>query len=187
MNVYNLSDVDLNEIKDDTFALDTNVLYWVFYGNATYSRAYQKKYQEIISNLINSNHRLMTTTININELFNLVEKNNLILYNKQNGTDIKIKAYRRMKDEREKTQKELLLILQQISACMEIKEENFSMDILSEFANLYKEHKYDCFDFALVKSCCNCDINKIITDDKDFVSSQEKIKIYTLNYSALAS
>ena len=76
------------------------------------------------------------------------------------------------------------LLYNQISECIEIKEYNIDRDVLNEYKEDYDKHKYDVFDFALLKFCKENDINYILTDDYDFASYEDYIrnmKIITAN------
>ncbi len=183
--ICNLSNVNFSQISKTSFALDTNILYWVFYGNATYSSSYQKAYQKIIGDLLETEHEIITTTVNLNELFQLVERNALALYNDINNTSYNLKYYRQLSNERIKIEKELQLLYLQISCCIEIRNNCFDVNVLENFIKQFTNHKYDCFDFVLVEYCKKNKIKNLISDDKDFIGYDNDMNIYTCNKYAL--
>ena len=170
-------------------AVDTNVLLWTFYGNATYSQAYQKNiYPTFLESLIEDKKcKIYTTIYNICELFNVVEKNEYDLYlqrNCLNAESFSKKQYRKNVTEREKIKKILELLYNQISNCMNIVEYNITENNIDEYKENYEKHSYDVFDFALLKYCKEKDIIYVLTDDSDFASYEEyekNIKIMTAN------
>jgi len=178
------------KLNTKKLAVDTNVLLWTFYENTTYIQAYQKEYYPVfLANAIeNGRCKIYTTIYNICELFNVIEKNEYELYKESNSAtlpkDFNKKQYRAIKEEREKLKGMFDLLYKQISKCIEIEEYNINRDVLSEYKEDYDKHKYDIFDFALLKFCKENDINYILTDDSDFASYEDYIrnmKIITAN------
>ena len=170
-------------------AVDTNVLLWTFYGNTTYVQAYQKSiYPTFLENVIERRGcKIYTTIYNICELFNVIEKNEYELYMKNhsiNPEDLNKKQYRAIIEERERLQKIFKLLYNQISQCMEIVEYQINQDTLKEYNDNYEQHRYDIFDFALLKFCKENNIEYVLTDDSDFASYEDYIsnmKIMTAN------
>lgn len=170
-------------------AVDTNILLWTFYGNTTYVQAYQKSiYPSFLSDVIEKKGcKVYTTIYNICELFNVIEKNEYELYMKNNSLipdNFNKKQYRAITEEREKLKRIFELLYSQISKCMEIIEYQINEDIIKQYNENYKEHRYDIFDFALLKFCKENHIGYVITDDSDFGSYKEYIndmKIITAN------
>lgn len=178
------------KLNTKKLAVDTNVLLWTFYENTTYIQAYQKEYYPVfLANAIeNGRCKIYTTIYNICELFNVIEKNEYELYKENNSDtlpkDFNKKQYRAIKEEREKLKGMFDLLYKQISKCIEIEEYNIDRDVLNEYKEDYDKHKYDVFDFALLKFCKENDINYILTDDSDFASYEDYIrnmKIITAN------
>lgn len=170
-------------------AVDTNILLWTFYGNTTYVQAYQKNvYPTFLENAIERRGcKIYTTIYNICELFNVIEKNEYELYMKNHSIkpeDLNKKQYRAIIEERERLQKIFNLLYNQISQCMEIVEYQINKDILKEYNDNYEQHRYDIFDFALLKFCKENNIEYVLTDDSDFASYEDYIsnmKIMTAN------
>ena len=172
-----------------SLAVDTNILLWAFYGKTTYSQSYQKDtYPTFLAEAIEKrNCKIYTTIYNICELFNVIEKNEYDLYLKNHSLeqqDFNKKQYRAIIEEREKLQKAFSLLYNQISNCMEIIEYQISEDVLKEYNKDYKEHRYDIFDFTLLRFCKENNIEYVLTDDSDFASYKDYIndmKIITAN------
>ncbi len=169
------------KINIKKLAVDTNILLWTFYENTTYVQSYQKNiYPTFLSNIIEKNKcKVYTTVYNICELFNVIEKNEYELYIRNNCLTLESfnkKQYRAIKEERDRLQRTFDLLYNQISNCMEIIEFQINQSIIEEYIQTYKEHRYDIFDFVLLKFCKECNIKNILTDDVDFGSYQEYIK-----------
>lgn len=170
-------------------AVDTNILLWTFYGNTSYVESYQKNiYPNFLETTIEKRScKIYTTIYNICELFNVIEKNEYELYMKNNSltpNKFNKKQYRAIIEEREKLQKIFNLLYSQISQCIEIIEYQISENTIKEYNENYKEHRYDIFDFALLKFCKENNIEYVLTDDSDFVSYEDYIndmKIMTAN------
>lgn len=162
-------------------AVDTNILLWTFYENTIYIHSYQRDiYPNFLENAIENNKcHIYTTVYNICELFNVIEKNEYELYINNHSLlpeEFNKKQYREIKEEREKLQTIFKLLYTQISNCMEIVEYDINEDIIDEYNEKYHEHRYDIFDFTLLKFCKENNINYILTDDSDFASDKEYIK-----------
>lgn len=191
--IYKINDKNISNLtlfsKTTSVALDTNVLLWNFYGNITYSSEYQKDiYQLLFSKIIDiKGCKIYTTTINIFEVFNVIEKTEYKLYlndNKLDAQSFTLKQYRQISEEREKIKNMCDLILKQISECMEIIETSIHTDDIIEFNEHFTTHKYDIFDFSLLKFTKENNIDYLLTDDKDFSTGSyliDQINIMTAN------
>lgn len=182
-------DKNSNNIRLNKIAIDTNILLWTFYGNSTLVESYQKNiYPNFLSKLIeNKRCTIYTTTYNIIELYNVIEKIEYELYLKNNGlieSQLTRKQYRNIKVEREKIQNELKLIYNQIDSCINIESYIIDKNFLAEYQQKYNSHTLDGFDFSLIKYCIDNKISNILTDDKDFGNYKEilnSISIFTAN------
>ena len=191
MNIVLIIAIENNSIKFNikALAVDTNILLWTFYGNTTYIQSYQKIiYPNFLSDMIeNKGCKIYTTIYNICELFNVIEKNEYELYMKNNDLEpenFNKKQYRTIIEEREKLQKTFDLLYTQISQCIEVIEYQINEHIIKQYNENYKEHRYDIFDFTLLKFCKENNIEYVLTDDSDFGSYKEYIndmKIITAN------
>lgn len=171
-------------ISRSKFALDTNVLYWMFYGNSIYSKKYQSKYPDVVIKLKSRSNNLFVSTVNICELFNLIERNEYELYKSihQKDDEFTLKQYRKIEDERKKVQKALGLIYKQIKSFVTIIDQSVSQNILTRFYSEYNLHKLDLYDYSLLDFCEVNKISNIITDDSDFIKA-DKFDIFTANES----
>lgn len=180
---------DRAKINIKSVAIDTNVLLWTFYDKTTFVQSYQKKiYPGFLSGLIeNRNCKVYTTFYNICELFNVIENNEYELYLKHNSLEIEVfskKQYRLITEEREKLKKTFELLYSQISQCMEIKEMLLDENCINFYNENFLEHRYDMFDFLLLKFCKDNNVDGVVTDDSDFSSYKEyvnNVSIITAN------
>lgn len=174
-----------NNIRLNKIAIDTNILLWTFYSNATLVESYQKNiYPNFLSKAIeNKTCSIYTTTYNITELYNVIEKTEYELYLKNNNLserELSRKQYRDIYTERKKIQRELKVIYDQISNCINIEEYVINKNFLNEYQKKYDIHRYDVFDFSLIRYCQDNGINNILTDDKDFCSYKEILTTITI-------
>lgn len=163
-----------------SLAIDTNILLWTFYGNVIYAQAYQKNiYPDFLSKMIeNQGCKIYTTIFNICELCNVIEKNEYELYlqeNNLNQEDFNRKQYRQIISERERIKEIIKLLYEQISQVVEIKAYNIDESFILEYMEKYAEHRYDIFDFALIKFCKENEIKYLLTDDSDFICTLEDV------------
>ena len=84
--IYRITDKNIESLtffsKYNSVVIDSNVLLWNFYGNISYSSDYQKNiYQPLLSKIISIDGcKIYTTSINIFEIFNVVEKTEYKIY-----------------------------------------------------------------------------------------------------------
>lgn len=177
------------KLNAKSIAVDTNVLLWTFYGNTTYIQAYQKNMYPtfLVEAIENKQCKIYTTMYNICELFNVIEKNEYELYIKTNSLkqeEFTKKQYRSIITEREKLKRMFELLYKQISQCINIMDYNIDDKSIKEYTNIYNLHRYDIFDFSLLKFCKENNIKHILTDDADFTSYMDfinNINIITAN------
>lgn len=191
--IYHFNDKNIGNLtlfsKSNSIVIDTNVLLWNFYGNLSYSSGYQKDiYQPLLSKIVSiKGCKIYTTTINIFEVFNVIEKSEYRIYlnnNNLDNTKFTMKQYRQLPEERKKIKNTCDLILKQISKCMNVVDVTIKKDDINEFNENFNFHKYDIFDFALIKFAKDNNIDYILTDDKDFSTGSyllDTINIMTAN------
>lgn len=180
--VFQIGNNSQNQLNIKTLAVDTNILLWMFYGNSMYAQAYQKNiYPDFLVKMIsNKACKIYTTIFNICELCNVIEKTEYELYLQENNLkqeDFNKKRYRQIVEEREKIKKIIKLSYDQISQVIEIESYNVDEEFILEYIEKYVEHKYDIFDFALIKFCEENEIKYLLTDDSDFISTIEEMNI----------
>lgn len=116
IDTVNISNVDSKEL----FALDTNVLYWTHYSQASVpllkALPYQvTKYPNFIDKLLDNGNMLITTVLNISELNHVVENSEWRIYKAVNRINIKKKDFRKLSNEREYYKKEMETIMLQLT------------------------------------------------------------------------
>jgi predicted nucleic acid-binding protein len=182
---FNIQNSFTTNISKTIFAVDTNVLYWMFYGNSTYSDAYQKCYQQAVINLKIKKNDLVVSTISLYELFGVIEKNEYNIYKKSHKKedDFKLKDYRKLIDERCKVKRILDITYKNIKSFVKIQEFNLTNKDVLELSDDFEKHNLDVFDYALVEFCKINNIKNIITDDRDYRTALNDMNIYTANRS----
>ena len=122
--IYRITDKNIESLtffsKYNSVVIDSNVLLWNFYGNISYSSDYQKNiYQPLLSKIISIDGcKIYTTSINIFEIFNVVEKTEYKIYlstSSKTENMTTLKQYRQIPKERERIKNICSLILKQIS------------------------------------------------------------------------
>ena len=173
-------------IKGDIL-IDTNIILWTFYSKMEKVVFYQRN---IYPNFINSKLdtcKFYTTIYNLFEAFNIIEKNEYDLYiniNKLDKITYKLKDFRNDPINRQKVKEIINITLKTIESAVTILDYNFDNCDLNEFYNNFCNHKYDMFDYSLLKCAINKSITCILTDDKDFCSTSylmDQINIITAN------
>lgn len=185
--VYDITNLSSNLPKNTSFAMDTHILLWTFYIRCAITKAYQKiAYPEFIKSVISNGNRLVVTTLNINEMFHFIEKNECDIYNNLNSKNLTVKKFRQIEQQRELIQKEIQLILRQLSniPCITIEPSVVNPSTIDTFTEEFSIHSCDFFDFYLI-DYCNRNKISIITDDVDFLNGFTKTDLYTANPQAL--
>lgn len=68
------------------------------------------------------------------------------------------------------------LIYEQIEKSKQIKKYDIDKEFILEYMKKYIEHRYNIFDFVLVKFCKENNIKYLVTDDSDFMFTLENVK-----------
>lgn len=184
-NVYDIRNLDISRIKGETFAIDTNVLYWMHYTRCTETQSgYQLSlYPNFISELLLNNNNLVTTIYNITELLYIIERNEFEIY-KINNCDIDCnisrKQFRAITTERLKVKEYLNTVLMQIEQLYDIREFNIEILGVKDFIDKLETHKCDDFDYLIIDYLKARGIYNIVTDDSDYVY-MNSLNIYTAN------
>ena len=175
--IYHIKTSNINNFsmfsKTKSIAIDTNVLLWTFYSNISFSSSYQKKiYPSLLTKILNiKGCKIYTTAVNLFEIFNVVEKTEYEIYlklNNINSSKLTLKQYRNIESERNKLKNTCELIFKQISQFIDIVDLELTNFDLQNFNLNYTNHKYDIFDYTLVKFAKENNVDYILTDDKDF-------------------
>lgn len=191
--IYHIKTSNINNFsmfsKTKSIAIDTNVLLWTFYSNISFSSGYQKKiYPSLLTKILNiKGCKIYTTAVNLFEISNVVEKTEYEIYlklNNINSSKLTLKQYRNIESERNKLKNTCELIFKQISQFIDIVDLELTNFDLQNFNLNYTNHKYDIFDYTLVKFAKENNVDYILTDDKDFSTGSyllDGINIMTAN------
>ena len=191
--IYHIKTSNINNFsmfsKTKSIAIDTNVLLWTFYSNISFYFVFQKKiYPSLLTKILNiKGCKIYTTAVNLFEIFNVVEKTEYEIYlklNNINSSKLTLKQYRNIESERNKLKNTCELIFKQISQFIDIVDLELTNFDLQNFNLNYTNHKYDIFDYTLVKFAKENNVDYILTDDKDFSTGSyllDGINIMTAN------
>lgn len=186
MNYYNIR--TLPE-KNDCIALDTQIVYWVFYASDAYAlsdkRPYQiDRYAEYIKELCRNKNKLVVFGGVLLELFKIIEKNEYKLYIDVNcipQENLSLKEYRKNKDERKLVKEKLDIVYKQIDNIANIQYDFLEKSLCEDFIESFIGHKADFVDFSLLYFCKREGIHNILTDDADFKTLSGDLNIFSAN------
>lgn len=185
-NVIDIRGIDISSINpDEVFAIDTNALLWTHYSQASNPCLNKHPYQVIeypnfINRLLQNGNKLVTTALNITELFGVVERNEYKIYKAVNSQNISIKDFRKLSAERNKYKSEIDTMILEIKSSYDNQIEIVEVDenLLSSFQNNICNNICDVFDYAVIEYLKKQNIINYISDDKDFLSI-DGISLYT--------
>ena len=185
-NTIDIDTVDTSQIDSaEVFALDTNVLYWTHYSQASSptlnALPYQvTKYPNFIEDLLENGNTLVTTVLNISELNHVVETSEWKIYNSVNGCKVKKKDFRKMPNERLHYKNEMETIMLQLKETYgnQIKVIEITEADVDNYISLMDTNACDIFDYIIICKLKSEGIINYITDDKDF-STVDGINLYT--------
>lgn len=188
MNKININSPLTKSIKIYNIIIDTNILFYVFYSRIEKNSSNKEKlYQDFITFLISTNVKIHTTQFNIYELFHLIDKINLELYNKANSKTLTIKDYHKIPSERTKVHDEFKVVYNSIKQSINILPSTLSDLAIADYIN-NNSLTLDFYDFALFFIASENDIKNILTHDSDFLSLESAdITIFTQNHTILNS
>lgn len=182
-DILNINEVDIESYKEKSFLLDTNVLLWTFYPNSISPNYYEKcsLYADFVYHLLENNY-VVIAMYNFCEALFVIEKIMYNTYKEVNNSNIRLKNYRKIKEERQRVAEAIKLFYSQIKqfSSITILEQSLHMDTVNKFVDEFDEHLLDFFDYCLANLSDNKGIS-LITDDADFKSKSISSDIYTLN------
>lgn len=192
--IIDIRTVNFEDWDRSTIAVDTNVLLFLFYDRITYvnqeshislkKAAYQEFFEEVAK--YNTKIKLITTVINLNEAFHIIEQTEYEIYcARKSGFIISLKDFRKLPDERKKVKREYKAFWQQICRYLSVFEYTMTKNFIKDFYVNCDKFRYDCLDAALVECCINNKINNILTDDSDFFGYDIGIDILTANIKSI--
>ncbi|EIO4602069.1 TPA: type II toxin-antitoxin system VapC family toxin [Vibrio parahaemolyticus] len=175
-------------VHQDRYFVDTNVWFWFTYcaskeiSTEHSPMRYQlEKYPEFMEKVLDSGAKLYHCALVYTELANIIEKTEFDIYRENNPTTtINRKDFRSLEPEREKVMSEINLAWRTInglSTCLDI---NLREDRVPSIHKLLSTTTLDSYDALYLGLMQQEGIEKIITDDNDFVSSTVA-DIYTAN------
>lgn len=182
-NTINIDSELFTNVRHQKFALDTNVLYWMFYDKCSYSNeTRQRKYQNTVTKLKMHND-IYVSPLCMYELFVIIEKNEYKIYSaKQHKDDsFKLKDYREIAEERISVKEILNITYKNINQFAKIIPQTIDKNAVDNLAASFAMHKLDIFDKSLVEFCLLNGIGNIVTDDKDYRTAGNELNIYTAN------
>ncbi len=183
----NINAPSLKLAKGEKIILDTNILLMQFYSNPLEKDNERKKgYQNFINKCITNKLKLYTTQLNIYESFHMIDKINLDIYNAVNGTDLNIKNYHKIEEERIKVHSDMEIFYKCLSNAITILQDYTEEHWIDEY--IPSNNCLDLYDFALVKISEANGISSILTNDSDFISDIDLIQnfnIFTQNNKIL--
>ncbi|RZR29847.1 type II toxin-antitoxin system VapC family toxin [Vibrio vulnificus] len=175
-------------VHQDRYFVDTNVWFWFTYcaskeiSTDRSPKRYQlEKYPEFIEKVLDSGAKLYHCPLVYTELANIIEKTEFDIYCENNpAATINRKEFRSLESEREKVMSEINLAwrtINDLSTCLDI---NLREDRVPSIHELLSTTTLDSYDALYLGLMQQEGIEKIITDDNDFVSSTVA-DIYTAN------
>lgn len=185
-NVYDIRNVYPD--RKDRYFVDTNVWFWFTYcsskeivGEAVPRRYQVEKYPQFVEKVLDEGAKLYHCPLVFSELANIIEKTELEIYNYENPDNtISRKQFRAIPSERSKFIEELKQAWRVISSISNSIEVSLDGALVKSASGVLENScldPYDAFYFSLMK---NEGIEKIITDDKDFATTNIS-SIYTAN------
>lgn len=174
-------------VQEEPIAIDTQVLYWVFYADDQYigEKVYQiPKYSSFLENIIENGNEIVVFGATLLELFKIIEINEYKIYLELNGIDkdtFSIKDYRKIDSERKYVQKKIDVAYKQINQVATIYYELLDESCCEQFIEDFANHRADFVDFCLVRLCDKMKIHNILTDDGDFKTIVNGINVFSGN------
>ena len=176
----NMSDLGID--KQETFLLDTNILYWLFSGTPVKPNDIQKvtEYTRFVRDLIANGNILWTSAGNVQELLHLIENDEFQFYKvSTHNQGTSKKTYRADTSERNKLKIKEQATLSSIKGLCEIYRLTITEKQIDCFVNSFDRHTYDLMDFFIAENAKNNGRVNVVTDDKDF-RSDVKMQVYTV-------
>lgn len=174
-------------LGNEPIAVDTQVIYWVFYADDQYigDKAYQiPKYSRYLERIIENGNEVIVFGGVLLELFKIIEINEHKLYIGLNGKDenmLPLKEYRKIEAERKYVQRKIDVVYKQIRQFATICYDAVDEICCEQFIGNFIDHRADFVDFSLVQLCAKRNIHNILTDDGDFKTISSDMNIFSGN------
>lgn len=165
--VNRISNVDIAKISsDEVFFVDTNVLLAIHFNLSNWDMTKTSVYSSFVFSLLSKGNKLCVSMLNLQELYNLVERLEYEQYILADG-QISRKKYRKIATERERIAKDLQTKHLELSSYYDLIQCTIKEECMNNFIDNYKSHVYEPIDFITVRyNTNNC--RNFITDDSDF-------------------
>jgi len=175
-NIQKAEDMEFS--TNDVFYIDSNILFLLHGGFVVEPQKIceASAYSNFIEYLRAIGCHLCVSALNVQEVLHLVERKHFQAYGKKYTDKIRIKEFRRMKEERQKLRAIQMSIFSQINESYEIIPETIYDKDLKGFVDEYHIHYYEPIDYILVNHHLPL---RVITADKDFYSDK-RINVYTM-------
>lgn len=177
---------DKPQFKNKKFLVDTNILFSINCGITDPSFVINKnktnRFSKYIAHLVNNSNTLYTTTANIQEIINLIEKYEFSVYCAHNNFDSETfskKIFRSLPEQRQRLETKLTAIYNEITSIYEILEVPIKMQYLDKLIKNYNKHHFDPIDYLIVECCIENGITNFITYDSDF-QKDSRINVFTV-------
>lgn len=186
--IHSLSTV--KPVRQDRFFVDSNVWFWFTYcaskefSDANQPRHYQlEKYPKFIEEALDIGASLYHSPLVYTELANIIEKTEHGIYVNKYG-EIERKKFRAIAHCRERVLKEVdqaWKIISTVSSCLDI---HLKANLIPHIHKLLVSSKLDSYDALYLQVMQLENIEKLISDDGDFVETPLK-DLYTANNQVL--
>lgn len=181
MTVQKISTTNVSTVaKDQTFILDTNILYFIHSGYYSSCDPKNIAYSNFVQKLITNGNQLIISVTTIQELFYGIENKEYQLYCSKNKPNAFTKKdFRADGSLRKAVQNKLQVILVELKNSYNLSECTITPSQVEDFLDKYDNHRYDPIDFIIVNNMIEKSYVNFITDDSDF-TYDSNINVFTL-------
>ena len=174
-----------------TFFVDTNVWWWFTYSRASEGDRpplyYQLHYYpNFIKKILGSKGKLCRSDLSLSELTSLIERNELDIYNNENGLDLGLKQFRHeYPDARNDVIDQIVTSWCQVTGMSDPIPFTMDSSFTEAAMKRFETQSLDGYDLFIIESLIRSGqpLN-IITDDGDYCTIEE-ITLYTANKSVI--
>ena len=174
---------------NDMFLVDTNVWYWLTYTQAsTYSRPYQiRDYPAYIAKALTTKCLLSYCGLSVSELAHNIEQTERKIFNSRSSSNLKAKEYRHnYPTERANIVSEIEIAWSQVTSIAASTDITINEALTNTALNRFKTQVLDGYDLMILEAMNKAGIDKVITDDGDYVTVPG-IKVFTANQNAITA
>ena len=181
------TDTPVNNKKK--YFLDTNVLFWCCYPRiglvSPKDASRYTPYINYVSKIKKNLNPIYTSSLNISEMINLIERKEFELFQSLPGSmGYNKKDYRAEEAKRLFIQSNTQTALINATDLCQIIDCPVNYDKIDEFVKDLTSHRCDVFDYLFLNVCKEQEITDIVTDDGDFLTVPG-ITLYTSNQTSL--